>query len=209
MDNNKNIDNGWVNDIKKHMAFYTVLVSLIIAIITFLNKKYSVMPKKNKILETNTMISIENKMNSFNYKPQYFYLDTNIIFLMDSIKDFEEENQQIFNSLLEKIDQFLYFTLIKKGQFLYYLYQNMLDMRITILNNINEFVYTNIEEERIQEATESLDHILLQYIHDFANIVNKDYTENGPNRNNKYIYINDQVYGFKIDELPFLTRELY
>lgn len=177
-----------INLINFSLKHVIIIVGLTI-IIFFLN---------DKRLSTSItrMQEIELKLNGIFPKPKYFYIDSGIIELIHSIKEYKNYNSLAFNKLISILDNFLKLSLdIEKNPTnSYALYEVMQHTKNAALNNLHSFIY-NIPSDKhaeikLSDAMDSLHYILNFHLEKIRVNSNTKYLKDDPNINNKYINSN-------------------
>jgi len=149
--------------------------------------------EKRRSTSLTRMQEIELKLLSIFPQPKFFYLDSGLIELIHSIKEYKSYNPLAFNKLIRILDDFLELTLdIEKNLDnaipLYDILQNFKD---SALNNLHSMIYnvpSDIRAEvKLDKALDSLHFILNFHLEKIRIKSNGKYKKDGPNINNKYI----------------------
>jgi len=174
-----------MNEIKFTSKHIIILVGSIL-VVFLLNEK-------RRSTSITRMNELELKLNSIFPKPKFFYLDSGVVELIHSMREFKNYNPLAFNKLIRILDDFLALTLdieknVDNGFPLYETLQNMKD---SALNNLQSIIYNTpsdlAAENKLDEATQSLHYILNFHLEQIRIKTNKKYKEDGPNINNRYI----------------------
>jgi hypothetical protein len=182
-----------LNEVKFTGKHIIILVGCIL-IVLFLNEK-------RRSTTITRMNELELKMNSIFPQPKYFYLDSGIVELIYSIREFKNYNPLAFNKLIRILDDFLELTLeIEKNiQNGFDLYENLQNLKDSALNNLQSIIYNTpsdlVAENKLDNATQSLHFILNFHLEQIRMKTNKEYEKQGPNIKNRYIYSNESPEG--------------
>lgn len=142
------------------------------------------------------MQELELKLNSIFPKPKYFYLDSGVIELIHSIKEYKKYNPLAFNKLIRIVDSFLKLTLDieKRTENCYAIYDILQNFKDAALNNLHSIIYNNPHdvnaEVKLDKALISLHYILNFHMEQIRIKCNKNFKDKGPNINNRYINSN-------------------
>ena len=154
------------------------------------------MNERRRSTSITRMQELELKLNSIFPKPKFFYVDSGIIELIHSMREFKNYNPLAFNKLIRILDDFLALTLDieKNTQNGFPLYETLQNMKDAALNNLQSIIYNTpsdlAAENKLDDATESLHFILNFHLEQIRMKTNKKYEKDGPNINNRYIYSN-------------------
>lgn len=192
-------------DLLKYFATF-LIVFFIINEINFTNKHIIIiligivvifyMNEMRKSTSITRMQELELKLNGIFPKPQFFYIDSGIIELIFSIKEYKQYNPLAFNKLISLIDNFLKLTLDveKNTKNSYPLYDILHNLKDSALNNLHSIIYnmpSDINAEvKLTKAMDSLQFILNFHLENVRLIANKNFKTDGPKINNKYIESN-------------------
>jgi hypothetical protein len=152
------------------------------------------------------MKEIQMKLLTIYPKPKYFYMDSGIVELIFSLKEYRTYNEVIFEKLILQIDFYLKIVSIleKFPVDSFQLLENLKRRKKEILNILHSMILTippSIETEvKLDKALKSLQYILTYHYERLRNQSNEIFLKKKPNINNKYIYSNNA---------PDATDELY
>jgi len=165
---------------------------------------YYINDMKN-ITELSRMKEIQMKLLTIYPKPKYFYMDSGIIELIFSIKEYRTYNEVVFEKLILQIDFFLKIVSIleKFPDDSFVLLENLKRRKKEILNILQSMILSipvSIETEvKLDKSLKSL-HYILNYHEERLRIQsNRLFLKNIPNTNTKFIYSNKSP--DSIDEL--------
>jgi hypothetical protein len=167
-----------------------IIIIIICSLFTFY------LNEMRKSTSVTRMQELELKLNSIFPRPKYFFIDSGIIELIHSIKEYKHYNPLAFNKLIRVIDSFLKLTLDieKRTENCYALYDILQNMKDSALNNLHSIIYNNPHdinaEVKLDRALVSLHYILNFHLEQIRIKCNKDFKEKGPNINNRYINSN-------------------
>lgn len=142
------------------------------------------------------MKELQLKLLSIDPKPKYFYIDSGIIELIYTIKEYKTYSPILFEKLVIQLDHFLKLVLLmeKFPQDSYYLLDNLHKKKKSILNVLHSFIF-NIPtviaaEVKLDEALDSM-HFMLNYHYERLR-QNYNHSHEGKKYNiqTKYIYSN-------------------
>jgi len=152
------------------------------------------------------MKEIQMKLLTIYPKPKYFYMDSGIVELIFSLKEYRTYNEVIFEKLILQIDFYLKIVSIleKFPVDSFQLLENLKRRKKEILNILHSMILTippSVETEvKLDKALKSLQYILTYHYERLRNESNEIFLKKKPNINNKYIYSNNA---------PDATDELY
>jgi len=208
-----------VNEFKRFTVFYTLLFWFCIWLIyviydrfksfenledntqtnLFTNLSDKILKNASSLINNrNQMELLEFKMNSLEPTPKFLYLDSGVINLLYSIKEFEESSSVIFKQLIKLLDDFFEIiynlqsqNLVSKQLNPYILFDNLKEIKSKILNTMEEFIF-NIPsqqnfENKLWQAVQSMHYILNLHIENIRNIYNKQLEKTDYNIYNKYL----------------------
>ncbi len=156
------------------------------------------------------MANLEHKMNSFNPIPRYFYLDSGIIKLMYSIREFATYSPPIYTHIIESLDKFLKYTQYiphSGGDF----YDNMVDLRKDILNSMEQMIFNisdDVSIKRLYSAIDSMKYILDFHLEIARADNNRRYKKTGPNTGNRYLS-EDKTEGYNLAKSHMIGLEMF
>lgn len=140
------------------------------------------------------MKELQIKLMSIDPQPKYFYMDSGIIELIHSIKEYKTYSPVLFEKLIIQIDHFLKLVLImeKFPNDSYYLLDNLHKKKKAILNILHSFIFnlptTVATEVKLDNAIKSL-HFMLNIHYEKLRTNYNHLNENkNPTINSKYIY---------------------
>lgn len=157
--------------------------------------------EKRRSTSITRMSELELKLQSIFPTPKYFYLDSGIVELIHSIREFKNYNVLAFNRLVRVLDDFLSLTLDieKNPKNGYQLYDNLDNMKDSALNLLHSIIYNTpsdlAAENKLDDALQSLQFILNFHLEKVRIKSNEEYTKEGPNIKNRYIYSNKSPEG--------------
>ena len=221
--------NSLISEMKEYTLFYTLVFSMSVLFCFLLLDRFKGLAfnkdsNKNKtqleglhdrimnfgtdiITNENKMQLLEAKMNSFEPRPSYFYLDSGIVELMYSIKEFSNYSKPIFQDIIRLLDKFLKLTLYA-NQNESYVYDNLKDVKKEILNSMHFLIFNipeNIQiENKLDKAIDSMHYILNYHLEKIRLDYNNSFKERGPNIYNRAIP-NDKVEKFNFN----IIQEIY
>jgi hypothetical protein len=157
---------------------------LLIIIIIFIN--YIIKKRKEILYKKKTQI-LKNK----NIK--YIKNDENLINILFSIKEYYYYNEQAYNEFIDNLELFLKFMEFIKidnslgGQ----LYQNLLDIKKNIINNLISMNIKLPNEYNLQTTIQDIESILNSYLKE-CHLINEGHIKQfGINYTTKFIILND------------------
>ena len=142
---------------------YQDIIILIISLICIY-----LLNEARRTLYISRMEELKIKLNSIFPKPKYFYMDSGIIEIIHSMKEFKAYNILAFNNLINMLDTFLGIIrdIEKDNSQACSLYLNLIDFRKSILNNTQSFIYkipsNLVIENKLTDITDNL-HLILNY----------------------------------------------
>lgn len=225
-----------LQEIKQNILFYTLVFWITGSIIFLISERFRQFltlsnPKKftnntdlitnisNELIRNsssiitneNRMQDLERKMNSFEPKPSYFYLDSGIIELMYSIKEFSDYSEPIFKTVIQLLDKFLKLTL-HAHEHEAYLYDNLHDLKIDILNHLEQMIFNIPEdhgvENKLFEAIKSMQYLLNYHLEKIRLQYNKSFNNRGPNIHNKYLQ-NDKLRAYDLSHSRYTNLQMH
>ena len=152
------------------------------------------------------MKEIQMKLLTIYPKPKYFYMDSGIIELIFSIKEYRTYNEVVFEKLILQLDFFLKIVSIleKFPEDSFTLLENLKRKKKEILNILQSMIVSipvSIHTEvKLDKAIKSLHYILNYHEERLRMQSNRLFLKNKPTINTKYIYSN---------KAPDSTDELY
>jgi len=224
-DRNKGIYNYISNIEKVDLVFYIFIFTIIFYGLKYFNFKTRdffigvicilLIYYLNDMKNTNGMSKMKElqlKLLSIDPKPKYFYIDSGIIELIHSIKEYKTYNPVVFEKLIIQIDHFLKLVLLMEKFPLdsYYLLDNLHKKKKSILNVLHSFIFnlptTVSTEVKLDEALKSM-HFMLNYHYErIRQEYNHTHEGKKLNINTKYIYSIKHPDG--LDELA-TTYDIY
>jgi len=154
------------------------------------------MNERRRSTSITRMQELELKLNGIFPKPKHFYIDSGIIELIHSMKEFKNYNPLAFNKLIRILDDFLELTLDieKNTENGFPLYETLQNMKDSALNNLQSIIFNTpsdlAAENKLDSATQSLHFILNFHLEQIRMKTNKKFKKDGPNINNRYIHSN-------------------
>ena len=149
--------------------------------------------EKRRSTSLTRMQELELKLISIFPQPKFFYLDSGLVELLHSIKEYKQYNPLAYNKLIRILDDFLELTLdIEKNvDNAIPLYEILQGFKTSALNNLHSMIYNTPSdiraEVKLDDALESLHYILNFHLEKIRIKSNEKYKKDGPNINNKYI----------------------
>ena len=149
--------------------------------------------EKRRSTSLTRMQEIELKLLSIFPQPKFFYLDSGLVELLHSIKEYKQYNPLAFNKLIRILDDFLELTLdIEKNvDNAIPLYEILQGFKTSALNNLHSMIYNTPSdiraEVKLDDAIESLHYILNFHLEKIRIKSNEKYKKDGPSIHNKYI----------------------
>ena len=195
-----------INEVKftgKHI----IIIIICALIIFYLNEK-------RRSTSLTRMQELELKLISIFPKPKFFYLDSGLVELLHSIKEYKQYNPLAYNKLIRILDDFLELTLdiekeVDNCTALYDILQNLKD---SALNNLHSMIYnipSDIRAEvKLDDAISSLHYILNFHLEQIRIKCNKKYNKDGPTIHNKYLN-NPTIHPKPLDEFVNDRFDLY
>lgn len=183
---------GLIFSFLKYIKFTTnnFFISIIaIVIIYYINDM-------NEVNNMSRMKELQMKMMTIDPLPKYFYMDSGLIELIFSIKEYKTYSPVLFEKLIIQLDHFLKLVLLmeKFPKDSYQLLENLKRKKKSILNILHSFIYNlpvSIHTEvKLDKTLDSMQFILNYHYERLRVENNKIYIEDNPNRNNKYYYSN-------------------
>ena len=225
-----------LQEVKKNIVFYTIVFWISGSIIFLISERFRqfLRLKKSKkymnntdlitnlsnqlisnstsiITNENRMEDLEHKMNSFDPTPSYFYLDSGIIELMYSIREFSDYSEPIFKNIIRLLDKFLKLTVFADKHEAY-LYDNLHDVKIEILNNLEQMIFNIPEnhavENKLFNAIRSMRYILNHHLEKIRLEYNESFNRRGPNIHNKYLQ-NDKLQGYNLSNSRHTNLQMH
>jgi hypothetical protein len=218
-DKNKGIYN-YIKQIDRH----DIIIYLIIffTILHFLNKyKFNInhlamlfftlfiiyyINDMKRVTGKSRMKEIQMKLLTIYPKPKYFYMDSGIVELIFSLKEYRTYNEVIFEKLILQIDFFLKIVSVleKFPVDSFQLLENLKRRKKEILNILHSMIVSippSVETEvKLDKALKSLQFILSYHYERLRIKSNELFLKDKPKFTNKYIYSNNA---------PDATDELY
>lgn len=151
------------------------------------------MNEQRRSTTTTRMEELELKLTSIFPKPKFFYIDSGIIELIHSIREYKNYNPLAFNKLIRILDDFLELTLDieKNGQNAFALYKILQNLKDSALNNLHSIIYNTPSdinaEVKLEDSLDALQFILNFHLEQVRIKANKKFKKDGPNINNKFI----------------------
>ena len=209
-DKNKGIYN-YIKNIDKHDFILYIIIFFIIY--HFLNKYnfntnhlsmffltffiiYFINDMK-KVTGTSRMKEIQMKLLTIYPKPKYFYIDSGIIELIFSFKEYRTYNEIIFEKLILQIDFFLKIVSVleKFPEDSFQLLEILKRRKKEILNILHSMIVSippSVETEvKLDKALKSLQFILSYHYERLRIKSNELFLKDKPKYSNKYIYSNN------------------
>ena len=207
---------GIIHEFKAYPLFYSLLIWIFVWFASIVWDKYH---HKIKIDETNLgidfmrrkmvnqdkMEEIEKKFNlimadsnpNIDTIPKYFYMDSGIIELLYSIREFKYYSRPIWRKLIDLLDKFLEidFYCNQYPSDTHIWMDNLLDLKKNILNELHSMVFNvptdddSVSQYKLYKAGQSLQFILNFHLEHLRKKNNNLFNKNGPNTRNKYINI--------------------
>lgn len=194
-----------IEELKQSTLFYSLLIWLFLWFMSVILDKYrnhivvddthvGMDYFRSKMTKEDVMKDLKQKLDWFTDPvPKYFYLDSNIIELMYSIREFQLYSKVIYRNIVESIDQFLkisYYCEQYPHSF-HILMANLIDLKKEILNQLQAMIFNlpenNVSNYKLSQALNSM-HLLLNFHLEYLrNKNNIRYAQTGPNTQNKYI----------------------
>ena len=149
---------------------------------------------REKLVHEDKMKELKSKLDWFTDPvPKYFYLDSAIIELLYSMREFQEYSRPIFRNIVELLDRFLKFTLYCDHYPTAFasMMHNLIDLKKEILNQMHAFIYNLQDDEvadyKLSQGVKSMHQLLnfhLEYLRTKNNIM---YHKTGPNVSNQFV----------------------
>jgi hypothetical protein len=178
---------------------HLAMIIFTLSIIYYINDMKNVTGKSR-------MKEIQMKLLTIYPKPKYFYMDSGIVELIFSIKEYRTYNEVVFEKLILQLDFFLKIVSIleKFPEDSFVLLENLKRRKKEILNILQSMILsipTGVETEvKLDKALKSLHYILNYHEERLRMQSNRLFLKNKPTIDNKYIYSNKG---------PDSTDELY
>ena len=183
---------GLIFSFFKYIKFTTnhFFISFItIGIIYYINDMY-------KVNNMSRMKELQMKMLMITPKPKYFFMDSGLIELIFSIKEYKTYSPVLFEKLIIQLDHFLKLVLLmeKFPKDSFQLLENLKRKKNSIMNILHSFIY-NLPvlidtEVKLDKTLESMQFILNYHYERLRIQNNKLYIKQKTNRNNRYYYSN-------------------
>lgn len=214
LDDRKNGIYNYIKQIeKKNIVIYIFIFSIVYSILNYIefnNHKFILsivtlgiiyyINDMNSVNNISRMKELQMKMISIDPLPKYFYLDSGIIELIFSLKEYKVYSAVLFEKLIIQLDHFLKLVLLmeKFPSDSYQLLENLKTKKKVILNILHSFIYnipvSIFTEIKLDKALDSMQFILNYHYERLRIQYNKIYSKN-INRNNKYYYSNKNPEG--------------
>lgn len=222
-----------LNEVKSSIVFYSILLWFIFWLFLMINERYNIIKPLNKkefgnnndiYFNTNDIFfkkieekiskqtkntEMEEKMNYFDYKPEFFHIDTNIIEFFWSIRDFYDYSPILFTYMLKNTDSILkYFE--EEHIMKHLVYKNIKDLKKEILNTLQQFIFVIPKqfEDKLYKSDRVFKQILNKHINKFIKDNNKQFDENNYHSLNQFIVKNDEE-PYTIDNSNFKNMFMY
>lgn len=201
-------------DFRKHTVFYTIVGWLAIwALFALIDKFYhnnlniterQVMDHiRDKFTNESRMKELQFKLRTIRPKTTYLYLDTGMIEVLYSLREFEQYSEPIWRELITTIDKFYKIIFYSSEYPSFESCEKLYNLKKIILNHLHSLIFNipcndGYSDKKLYEATENVHYILNFRIEQIRRENNTNFQKNITN-NNKYVDKQD-IIGHKLDK---------
>lgn len=169
------------------ITFKKIMVILICALFLFY------VNEMNKSVFVDEMQETKLKLNTLFPIPKFFYIDSRLIDLVYSFREYKKYNPLAFNKVIKTTDNFLKIVLDAEKDIgnIYQMIDIMKGLKQEIMNHLHSIIHNTpsdkIAKFKMDNVLDAMHYILNYHMEMMRIKSNKKFEKDGPSINNKYI----------------------